>query len=315
MTKKELIECSASLLGGAGIGAALMYLLDPELGDERREYLAKVAADSVHGTGDSLSDTWHNVADYARDTAHTLADRVRGTSSDVASHASEAADDYSSRARDYGSDWLDSARSYGNRLMKRGRKSGRSAYRSASHTARSYLPESLGGYHETSGGTIAGLSLAAVGCLAFGAGLMYFLDPERGRGRRAWARDKTMKYARETGQAAQGYGKYAADHLKGYAHETRSAASAAMESTRNAASSAMDSAKATGQQLVDKVKGALGKITGAKNVNVNDNAGRLTLTGSAAPTDVEVILTTCRTAGASDIDNRINTGTTVGSRM
>jgi len=311
MTNKELVECGASLLGGAGIGAALMYLLDPQLGDERREYLAKVAADSVHGTGGTLADTWHNVADYARDTAHGMADRVRGTSSDVASHASEAAEDYSSRARDYGSDWLGSARDYGNRLMKRGRKSGRSAYRSA----RSHLPESLGGYHETSGSTIAGLSLAAVGCLAFGAGLMYFLDPERGRGRRTWARDKTMKYARDTGRAAQGYGKYAADHLKGYAAETRSAASSAMESTRSAASSAMDSAKATGQQLVEKVKGAIGKIKGAKDVKVDDNAGRLTLTGSAAPTEVGVILTACRTAGATDIDNQINSGTAVGSRM
>ena len=315
MTQKELIECSASLLGGAGIGAALMYLLDPQLGDERREHLAKMAADSVHGTGNTLADTWHNVADYARDTAHSLAGHVRGTTSDVASHASEAAEDYSSRARDYGSDWLDSARDYGNRLMKRGRKSGRSAYRSASRTARSYLPDSLGGYHEVSGGTIAGLSLAAVGCLAFGAGLMYFLDPERGRGRRAWARDKTMKYARDAGQAAQGYGKYAADHLKGYAHETRSAASAAMESTRNAASSAMDSAKATGQQLVEKVKSAIGKIKGAKDVNVEDNAGRLRLTGSAAPTEVGVILTACRTAGATDIDNQINSGSAVGSRL
>jgi hypothetical protein len=63
-----------------------------------------------------------------------------------------------------------------------------------------------------------GLTAGTIGVLALGAGLMYFMDPDRGRGRRAWARDKIFSVSRRTGRRARSYGRHLRNELQGAAH-------------------------------------------------------------------------------------------------
>src|SRR5687767_11692030 len=67
-----------SLVGGAGIGAALMYLLDPEEGAERRYVVRERAKDAMHTGGEllgsavesgthALGSAWETVSGKASD--------------------------------------------------------------------------------------------------------------------------------------------------------------------------------------------------------------------------------------------------------
>jgi len=70
-----------------------------------------------------------------------------------------------------------------------------------------------------SGGRAAAL-LSGIG---IGAGLMYLLDPERGRARRAIARDKALSLASKTGDAVARRSRDIGNRAKGVAAEVRSA--------------------------------------------------------------------------------------------
>ena len=70
-----------------------------------------------------------------------------------------------------------------------------------------------------SGGRAAAL-LSGIG---IGAGLMYLLDPERGRARRAIARDKALSLANKTGDAVARRSRDIGNRAKGVAAEVRSA--------------------------------------------------------------------------------------------
>jgi osmotically-inducible protein OsmY len=59
------------------------------------------------------------------------------------------------------------------------------------------------------------------GLVALGAGLMYMLDPNTGRRRRAITRDKAAKYARRSAERAQALAQQAADRAKGLIAEAR----------------------------------------------------------------------------------------------
>src|SRR4051812_3443240 len=56
-------ETSLSVLGGAMLGAAVMYLLDPDSGRRRRERLADATGGALHTTGDALSHAWEHARD------------------------------------------------------------------------------------------------------------------------------------------------------------------------------------------------------------------------------------------------------------
>lgn len=72
-----------------------------------------------------------------------------------------------------------------------------------------------------SGGKTASL-LTGIG---LGAALMYVLDPERGRRRRALARDKAVAFANKTGRAVAKTSRDLGNRAKGVAAEVRSATS------------------------------------------------------------------------------------------
>src|SRR4051812_47304795 len=54
---------AASLIGGLGVGAALMYLLDPEAGQRRREMLRETAADAIGTAGETLGSAWETASE------------------------------------------------------------------------------------------------------------------------------------------------------------------------------------------------------------------------------------------------------------
>jgi hypothetical protein len=60
---KRVIEDSLSLIAGAGVGMAIMYLLDPESGQSRRRMIAKTAREKYEAASDAM---W-SAADSARD--------------------------------------------------------------------------------------------------------------------------------------------------------------------------------------------------------------------------------------------------------
>jgi gas vesicle protein len=225
--RSHLIENTMSLLGGAGLGAALMYLFDPDLGESRRADVRDAAGQAVSSTGDALHSTVNGATDSARsfasrisDYAHDLADRAGSESSSLTDRASsfatgamksarKAMNRSSNTASDYASDAADRARGVRDDL----------ADRASSLWSRARRSADLEGSHPIA--TATGITAGTIGVLALGAGLMYFMDPERGRGRRAWASDKIFSVSRRTGRRARSFGRHVGNQMKGAAHEAR----------------------------------------------------------------------------------------------
>src|SRR4051812_12308978 len=141
-----------SLLGGLAIGAGLMYLLDPEEGQDRRKTLGNLAGGAMSASGSALQSGWEKV----RDTA--------GRVYDAASDGAGAFKDRLSEGADYVSD---------NRYAKSISKSARRAHGEASDRL-GYLWRGRD-HHGLESGVSQGV--AAVACLALGVGAMYFMDP------------------------------------------------------------------------------------------------------------------------------------------
>lgn len=83
------------LLGGALIGAAAMYMLDPESGEARRRRAAKAANQALEAAGETAHQGWGQLRDAASDVTDGINDRI----SSYRNRASSAMDD----ASDYGS--------------------------------------------------------------------------------------------------------------------------------------------------------------------------------------------------------------------
>jgi len=63
---RRALEDSLSLLAGVGVGTALMYLLDPDNGPDRRERVVENTRYALSNAGDVMSDASHRIADSAR---------------------------------------------------------------------------------------------------------------------------------------------------------------------------------------------------------------------------------------------------------
>lgn len=75
MPVRKLINCTASMLAGAGVGAAAMYLLDPEQGPARRERIRQRSARALAQAGAAAS----VAMEHARETAVDLSHRTAAT--------------------------------------------------------------------------------------------------------------------------------------------------------------------------------------------------------------------------------------------
>ncbi len=199
-----------SLLGGAGLGALMMYLFDPEEGPGRRKAVGSAADRVFHGASDTLAGAWSEVSRHAGDLGASLshhASHLADGASDIGHRAGEAidpraalgafTDEISSRApamakaaRRIGQHLTDRAGDYANRAKRAAR-----GYASdANDMAHSYF------HTESSSSDAVGYTMTAVGAVALGLGAMYMLDPTEGKRRRKMVINKVNDIVSQTGE-------------------------------------------------------------------------------------------------------------------
>jgi hypothetical protein len=328
-------ENSMALLGGALLGAAAMYLLDPEAGRRRRHNLRETTGDALGRAGETLAPAWDSISEHARDLGGRIgagAAAFGATAADRASSLGSAAADRAADARDSGADmlsgWGDALGSFGRRFTKGARGYGRSAADSARDTrdsawestrdyaarARAMLPwqkeeESHAGAYTAAGLTAAGLGAAAI----------YFLDSTNGRTRRKVAADQATRVVNDCGRAFRRTGQYVTDIMnrsRGMAHQARSRFSPAGD--------------VSPETLMQRIRSQMGHVVtnaGAISVMVN-NDGNVTLTGRVLASELDALLATIhRVPGVNEIINRLDVqdtaeavsggdaGTTAGQRL
>src|SRR2546427_4301488 len=77
-----------SLLGGAALGAGLMYLLDPDEGADRRRTVGNLASGAISASGSALQSGWEKLKDTAG-RVYDAASEGAGTFKDKLSQGSE----------------------------------------------------------------------------------------------------------------------------------------------------------------------------------------------------------------------------------
>ena len=298
-----------SLLGGAAAGALAMYLLDPEQGRHRRESLAETAGGALSGAGESLGHAWENVTDHAKALSAAAAEKAAATGK----YAHDAARDFSRSdtvrgARDYAGEAGSHLTSIGSSLIERVRGLSQRLAGSASDAAEDVSDRARGGYwsaRRSVGSWVSGEAkeshlfahtVGTAAIVALGAGTMYFLDPDRGRARRAWAGQKVNGILNDTSRAFHQAGQRCADMLnrtRGTAHELRQSVSGGPVSA---------------EQLLQRVRSQMGHtLSHADQVQVmTDAQGNVELTGRVLASELDGLLTTVRRVnGVGQITNRL----------
>jgi hypothetical protein len=170
-----LITGLVSLAGGVGIGAGLLYLLDPDKGAKRRQQILEGASDLASSAKGYAGETFGNVGSAL---------------SSALGSARDFAGEKLSGARDYAGDTMSDAGSYASKQMSR-----------AQRQARDFIQRQTFG--ETRSEHRMGVTLCALGSMALGAALMYAFDPAMGRERRRYVKEKAGNLASETSNYAR----------------------------------------------------------------------------------------------------------------
>jgi hypothetical protein len=82
MDKRLLIKSAAALVASAGVGAAAMYLLDPELGDKRRDRTRRSATSAMGSAWGTVSDQATALSSKAKSLAQSLTGSARSDAND-----------------------------------------------------------------------------------------------------------------------------------------------------------------------------------------------------------------------------------------
>lgn len=305
-----------SLMGGALVGAAVMYLLDPELGRRRRRYIAEQTGEYLGPVGETLQSGWEKVAQGARSVGQTVAEKAQEYGQNLTDIAQDYGQRLSEHARDVGSGMSDRAGDAGDMLSDAThnlRRRGRSLlgwlrgktedYRGSA----SDVAENITDYGNRLWGQVSHLgkrirrgarermeaareaaepstpvmpiTMTAVGCCAIGAGLMFLMDPQRGRARRAWLADKLTSSVRRTGRSFYRTGQDLANRAYGTAVETRS------KFQREPISS---------EQLLQRVRSEMGRaVSHPRLVQVMTDAnGTVTLSGRVLASETDRLVST-----------------------
>jgi osmotically-inducible protein OsmY len=133
-----------------------------------------------------------------------------------------------------------------------------------------------------------------IGIMA-GAGLMFLLDPTRGRRRRALIRDRIVHGAHEVEDFGEGLGSHAR-------HARNRARGAVIETRRRHRTDDVEDAI-----LVARVRAALGRIASrAQDIEVSAEHGRVTLRGVAPEAGMDSLVDGVQNVpGVHDVINRL----------
>jgi len=266
------IEDGLSLLVGAGIGMGLMYLLDPEAGQKRRQQFRQRTGDALNTSGSMLGGAWESISETARAAGHSIADHAHHLTDNVSLDPSDARAAgqrlhkrgvglFSSAASSIG-DTRDSLR---DGFMGRVRDARRSARGVADRAA-----SSMG--YERPHSHIAGQTACAVGSLALGAGLWYIFDPSQGASRRSWLVNKGGRILRETGEFLRVSGRYVSDKMHGVVAEGRTH---------------LMNPPIPDETLVEHIRAKLGHwVDNAGSIQVSVMNGHVTLRGTIPSIDI-----------------------------
>jgi hypothetical protein len=151
-----------------------------------------------------------------------------------------------------------------------------------------------GGVSGVSGSAISPM-IAFLGGLAVGAAIMYALDPNNGRRRRAVARDKFFSWSRCARESAADLAQHASDRARGLAAETRAW---------------LNEGEIPDETLVERVRAHMGHaIVHAGCVDVTASDGVVTLCGTI-PADEEARLLAAvgRVRGVRGVQNELTIG-------
>ena len=131
-------------------------------------------------------------------------------------------------------------------------------------------------------------SLIGAGC---GATLMFIFDPSRGARRRALMRDKFVRAARKTRDAAGATSRDLGNRLSGVAARTRSLVS--------------DEDGVDDRVICERVRAELGRVAShPRAIHVQSNRGVVTLTGDVLTDEVSTIVShVSRVRGVEDVRN------------
>jgi hypothetical protein len=194
-----------SLVVGAGVGVAMMYLLDPAEGLRRRQRIERAARDRLARAGSMASsglEHLHEAVDRAahipgvQEIAARAADAAKGIYNEIGAQAGAVASDYQNQASD-------AAQGLRSRLSGkidelRGRANDLSD--TATSRYRKWLNRSSLALGREEDHHYVGQTACALSSLALGAGVVYLMDPENGQKRRALIADRTTYALRETGE-------------------------------------------------------------------------------------------------------------------
>lgn len=135
-------------------------------------------------------------------------------------------------------------------------------------------------------------TLTGVGGLTVGAALMYLLDPDRGKRRRAVLRDKVVHLVSSTGEKLDVKSRDAGNRVRGLVSRSKS-----LWRRQRVADSV----------VAERVKARLGHAVshpGSIEVSVQD--GRVVLGGAALANEAEALLSTVtRVRGVTGVENRL----------
>lgn len=140
-----------------------------------------------------------------------------------------------------------------------------------------------------------GANVVLVACgIAIGAALMYFIDPDNGRRRRALARDKSLHYARVATERGERRVRHAT-------HRARGAIAAA--GRRAGAGEIVED-----RILLERVRAALGHVVGDPNaVDVRVRCGTVILKGPARQDQIgELVACAAHVPGVLEVENRLS---------
>jgi len=260
---RRSIEDGLSMLAGAGIGVALMYLFDPDKGPQRRHRIAESSRDMLDSASERAGETLGRVSEKARAALSGGAAAVQ--SSDWAEHATSAARGLADRATDALSNVSD-------RLTSRASD----AADEATARKRRWVNRASLAVGRDEDHHYVSQTACALGSLALGAGLVWLFDPRQGRSRRAWLRDKSMKSVRETGEFFRRTGRYVTDRLRGTVAETRGYLA--------------DSGEEDDEKLSARVRSELGRIVpNMSDVTVTAEGGCVIIQGQVDAPEIESI--------------------------